>query len=419
MTVNVTTAASTDSLLLSYDFNNPRSFTGPAITNLVQSVVPTGSLGPYFPYGDYGTITTNVPGIGVMSNVIFQDIQNDYPATSNDCCLRPIYMYGFDVSPSTQYTYGIVYKSDSGYTHPNFMYRYEYTGGANSAHVTEGGIFNDSTKVHLGGGWYYNLATFTTQPTTTSFNSGGAFYYNWSTGWDRLHVARYLITPGNYTSLHPRYWPEYGATLTVGSAIRDLTGTTTVAAANNTWNSAGAPVFSGGAQAIDLGVSSYSLGIRRYGTWTGWVKATSLATANATLISDYSPNGGNPSFPGNGMALRLNAGGSRAEFYVYPNNHRIHYDSTFSTDTWYHLTGVMDNANIYLYVNGVLVASGTQGESIGPSDVTLKLGNRGDGVANSIAGLNGTIGEVQVYGRALSSAEVLTLFNSQRGAYGV
>jgi Concanavalin A-like lectin/glucanases superfamily len=88
------------------------------------------------------------------------------------------------------------------------------------------------------------------------------------------------------------------------------------------------------------------------------------------------------------------------------------FQATINTGSWYYLTGVWDSStnNLYLYLNGTLVASQntaalvpdpssgnplTIGQEVGVSDFT-----------------NGTLDDARVYNRALSAAEILAMYNS-------
>jgi hypothetical protein len=241
-----------------------------------------------------------------------------------------------------------------------------------------------------------------------------SFYYQYSTGADRFFVAKVLLTAGNYTGVHPRSWPALNTGIT--TPIKDLTGTTTATPVALTYTSAGQPVIGNGgtASSINLGVTSYTLGVRRSATFTGWIKSSDLTNA-AYLISDYDQVG-----TPYGMTLRIN-NTTGSDFYVYPNNHRITYTNTFAVNTWYHLTGVMDGPTMYQYVNGVQVGSATLGEDIGPGTQSLRIGARGDVVLSATgAGTSAvSVGSVKVLARAMTAAEILSMFTAERGAYGV
>jgi hypothetical protein len=167
--------------------------------------------------------------------------------------------------------------------------------------------------------------------------------------------------------------------------------------------SGGCITLNGSDQIVDLGVSAYDLGIRRVATFSGWMMSNSGA---AYLISDWDNLG---------MTIRFNDLNS-ADFYVYGSNRRITAAYTFTVNTWYNIVGVMDNANMYMYINGVLVGTQTLGEDIGASTRTLKIGGRGDYSPPSSAQ---RVGCLQIYNRALSATEVTNNFMALRGRYAV
>ena len=168
--------------------------------------------------------------------------------------------------------------------------------------------------------------------------------------------------------------------------------------------SSGCITLNGVDQLVDLGISAYDLGIRRSATFSGWMMSNSGA---AYLLSDWSDN--------LGMTLRFNDLTS-ADFYVYASNRRITVSYAFTVNVWYNIVGVMDGANMYMYINGVLVGTQTLGEDIGASPRTLKIGGRGD---YSPPSLPQRVGSLQIYNRALSAAEILSNFMAMRGRYGI
>lgn len=74
------------------------------------------------------------------------------------------------VQPSTQYTYSMYVKPSDNftYTHPNFLYRYEYDSAGTK--TIEQGINNVSKREYVGNGWYRIWNTFTTQATTAKMH---------------------------------------------------------------------------------------------------------------------------------------------------------------------------------------------------------------------------------------------------------
>jgi hypothetical protein len=157
---------------------------------------------------------------------------------------------------------------------------------------------------------------------------------------------------------------------------------------------------------VDLGINVYNLGIRRKATFMGWIMSNNGINGGGYLLSDWN---------GVGMTLRLNSPTS-TDFYVYGANHRITYTTTFTSNVWYHMTGVMADDYMYLYVNGVNSANVLLGEDIGNSPSTLKIGNRGD-IPGAPPGAG--ISMVQIYDRILNPYEICENFQATRGRYGV
>jgi hypothetical protein len=172
---------------------------------------------------------------------------------------------------------------------------------------------------------------------------------------------------------------------------------------NISYDSIGNLSYNGSSNYIDFGINCYNLGIVRNATFCGWVYMTS--GLYSTVISDWSTN--------SGMTLRI-SGSTTAEFYVYPNNYRATYTGTFALNTWYNLVGVISENDLYIYLNGILVASANLGESIGNSPVTLKTGVRGDLVSYNSGG---KIPIVKIYNRALTSSEILQNFNTLKNRF--
>jgi len=85
----------------------------------------------------------------------------------------------------------------------------------------------------------------------------------------------------------------------------------------------------------------------------------------------------------------------------------LHSDSYLSTDVWYHVGYTLSGTALTLYVNGVEDSSTTISASPDDNDEVLRVG-----VAThaSVERFNGTIDEIRIYNRALSSAEIQESF---------
>jgi len=166
--------------------------------------------------------------------------------------------------------------------------------------------------------------------------------------------------------------------------------------------------FDGSTGYVDLQKSAYDLGIRRSGTFSAWAKMSDFSDYR-TIISDFNLD------TYAGMNLRVDSGGTQAEFYIYPGNYRISASYNFKANTWYHFVGVMDNSKMYLYVNGVEIGSQDLGGDIAGGS-TLKLGRLG-GLISGVGYYyqKGSIDDVRIYNRALTAKEVQSLYKTGSG----
>ncbi len=187
----------TSGSIFSYDVDDFRnSFIGKPGYNVTGTPVAWvgNNDGTYFKT-QIGTTIANIPAIG-NREVYFVNIFNDYPNSGN--CCPSLYRYGpwgitTGVSGNTLYTYSIIYKCESGYTHPNYMYRYEYNGGS---YITEVGIFDTSKRIDLGDGWYYAWNTFTTNVNCNTLYLG-MWYYQYNVQ-DTVYLYKAMVTQGDY-----------------------------------------------------------------------------------------------------------------------------------------------------------------------------------------------------------------------------
>lgn len=89
--------------------------------------------------------------------------------------------------------------------------------------------------------------------------------------------------------------------------------------------------------------------------------------------------------------------------------------SSLSGNTWYHIAQTYDGSTLKLYVNGVQVNSSSNSGTVRYDDSNVTIGaddNNGNSTAGMTFFFNGSIDEVMIFNRALSSAEILFLYET-------
>jgi hypothetical protein len=422
----------TDNLILSYDVGNRKSYLGPPIQNKLTSISPMTTSGTGYSFIG-GAEVSDIPSIG-PTLVQYSNIQNNYSAVSTWCCPSP-FSYGSDisVSGSTLYTYAIVYRVESGYTNANYMYRYEYNVGT---YVTESGVHSDSNRVHLGNGWYWAWGTFTTQASTTRLLGLASFYYRYSTSYDKLSVAKVLLVQGDYTGLHPKYWPEVSTTR---SAVltNQSNQSTTFTPSNMVYSNAGVPSFSesaGSTIVSNLPIGSTLPALSSF-TLEAWVKVTAWPTNTPT--NGYGSNikagtiVGGCYYAGTGIRWAGNASGNGmtvfgfvrgADAYRYTTAYTV---PALNVYNHYVFTNNSAAGGMNFYVNGVLQATTTAATQqydptlvSGCGNITINRADIDGGGTAVYSYMNGNIDAVKVYTKALTSAEVQNNYNALKGRFG-
>lgn len=384
------------------DNDNQRSYAGPPIQNLAQVIVPVATSGPSIEYVT-GSASVMIPNLGQTTSA-FVNGYNSNP--SSYCCMQQFYFNNNNnlvpCSGSTTYTYSIVYKNTSGYTHPNYMYRYEYTSGG--SYVTEAGVFDAAKQISLGDGWFWAWNTFTTQATTAQIVLR-SFYYQYNVS-DIFYMARVMVAPGDFTQLNPRFWPALGTTRTSTQVFTDPLGTNTFTASNLTYASNGTIGFNGSSSVI-TSPNNTALDTQTP-TVEVWVKTNSL-NQNGFFFEKGTVN----------TQYALFQEGTAIQWRTYNNPSSYTTlsaaSSNISTSNWAQIVGTYTSGSKKIYVNGVEVASDTSSGTIATNAGGMTVGSYNSGGYF----YNGNIGVVRVYNRALSANEVIQNFNATRGRYGV
>jgi len=162
-----------------------------------------------------------------------------------------------------------------------------------------------------------------------------------------------------------------------------------------------------------------SLSTSEFKTYVLWVKVsnTLFGAFRATIMNKMSSANNYDGFyigwDGlNKLQLTTN-GTSTQKAYVSTNS--------FTKNQWYMMTFVCkisSEANsTKLYMNTSLEVLGAHGSDTITDNQPLWLGQGGAGVGNAV-NLNGSIGELYVYERELSSGDITTLFNNTKTRFG-
>lgn len=406
MALNHSPKIVTNGLVFYYDQNNPKSYKGPAMQNLLTQLnsnygsTPSTATGRSY---SGGVQFMDIPQLG-YTRVAVTNIQNNYTSflpNSNDCCPSPHTYYGnFVVTPSTLYTYAIVYKCLSGYTNGNYMYRYEYT-ASNGAYVTEAGVHDTNKRIHLGDNWYWAWNTFTTQPTTNWIMYAGSYYYRYSPINDQLMIAKIMITQGDYTQLHPRYWPEVNTSRTPSNVLSDLTNVNTANVNSLAYSSNSVFSFNGSSSYIDTNVTPN----KDQGTISAFFKMDTLRDYNTIFDNSLGANDWECWVYATGqITFRTNA-----------DSTDIRLDKTgLLANVWYNVTITWTTTGAVMYINGEFAAEDTSATGrLQPSILGIGGANAGN------TKMQGQIPNFMVYNRALTANEVRQNFNALRGRYGI
>lgn len=97
------------------------------------------------------------------------------------------------------------------------------------------------------------------------------------------------------------------------------------------------------------------------------------------------------------------------------DNQSVVGTTILSTNTWYHVAGSIDGTTVKIYVNGKLETATAQTQTPTFGSEVAKIGNAN---TNNDLAFQGQIDEVRVYKRALSDADIQTLYNFAPGPVG-
>jgi len=105
----------------------------------------------------------------------------------------------------------------------------------------------------------------------------------------------------------------------------------------------------------------------------------------------------------------------RVHVWTSTGLHMIDSGTSLSINTWYHVAMTYDGASLKAYINGVLDITTSANGTIVTTTQPVRIGG-GAPTGESQLYFNGLVDEVALYGRALSAAEIRSLYDA--GTYG-
>ena len=387
----------TDGLIFGYDTGDKRnSFKGKDTTNLLTTISKAGTNDSALFKTNSGTEIVNIPAIGQLESH-YVNIYNDYGGGSGNCCPAPMHFGDFSVSPSTVYTYQIIYKTTNGYSHPNYMYHYEYNGGT---YVTEYGLHSTSREVDLGDGWKMGWGTFTSNASTNRFITY-LFHYEYGI-YNKIQVAGVMITQGNIV-YDPLHFLNVGTSRAAASTLNNLLPNSyTINPSSISYTTeptvGGDMVFDGTDDFIDT----------NFGVNDSLTQVTMEA-----VIFDTKNNSGYRAIIQNNVA-------SDDALYIQPSNVLGFWPCTTTyltvpANRWVHVVYSYDGTTMRYSVNGAQHAfAGTCADCLDFD--FLKIGAHSAGDSERFGG---KIAVAKVYNRALSEKEIDQNFSHYATRFGI
>ena len=409
---------SSSGLVFAYDAADMvNSFKGKPGTNILVGVlrnydgysITNYSNGKLFETNGY-TEVVNIPTLGTttVESIEIYNVYSGYGDDGNYNCCPTLFRYSTSwrstiLQGNTNYTYEIVYKCDSGYTHPNYMYHYEYR--ADGTYNTEFGVHDNSRRTELGDGWYHAWGSFTTQATTAD-GYFGCWYYNYNTK-DKLSIAKISLQEG-LSVLPPKQLITPNTSRSVTQSLYDLTGNATLSLASVSFDSTGDIVFDGTDDTIS--VSSYPAIELADNVSIEYVYMRLSTDPVLDVIANKYHSTGWELFCQTGNTFAL--AGRNGDGTYYSTSNAAY---TIQNNKYYHLVAVKEGTSWRLYVNGELYASLTAG-SVGTwsNAGILQIGGEGNGYFPNMK-----LPILKIYNKVLTQAEILQNYRHYKSRYNL
>ena len=362
------------------------SFKGKPTTNLLLDIGYTyGTQNQTYFKSSYGTEYDIIPGLGGQVLVNYCNFFNDYNGGSGNCCPSVFYFGNFTVSPSTIYTYQIVYKTPDGYANANYMYHYEYGPGG---YVTEYGLWSDTRTQDLGNGWTHAWGTFTSNAATNYFQTY-LFHYQYTQ--TKIQIAGVMLTQGDVI-IPPRQFIPVNTTRSNTQGLLDLTGNCSLDLSNVTFNTNGNITFDGTNDNINIPSSNV------FDTQTVTVEVVVKPATTFQLGFWFEKGIVNSQYSlfmeNSNIVWRTAYGGNYDSLYFGSSN--------MTANAWNYVVGTYTAGDKRVYLNTNLMNNNNLNVTLNTNQGNQYIGSYNP---NSYY-YNGEIAVVKVYNRVLTPGEI-------------
>lgn len=321
---------------------------------------------------------------------------NIFNTGANNCCPSPFSFGDFSVSPSTQYTYQIVFRTSTGYSHPNYMYQYQFNGGS---YVTEFGLLDGSRIEELGDGWRHGWGTFTTNSNTNRILAF-LFHYEYSI-WNKIEIAAISLTQGNVI-LRPNQIPSVGTTRTATQSLIDAVRRSTLNVSNMSFDTNGRMLFDGASNRISIANNS-SINISGDITLELVLKTNGSQGVPIHKETQYT------------ILIRSNGAITYADSSNWSYANFGDHGSAVTVGPYHHIVATKSGSTVSIYVNNNLIVSRSFGGAISQTNNILYVGSY-DG---SGAFFNGEIPVSRIYNRAINTTEIAQNYNTYKTRFNL
>lgn len=203
------------------------------------------------------------------------------------------------------------------------------------------------------------------------------------------------------------YWPFNGNANDLSTNLYNGTNNGATLTSDRFGNLNGAYFFNG-SNSIDIG----NIGVSNIKTYSFWIYPTDLSGVYRTVISKFEGNSNLASFE-IGQREQQKMG------FIYStdgnNGFETDSQSTLNINTWYNIVITIDNNSIKMYVNGILEKTISYPGSCFDNNDHVFIGATRNAIIGDPASFFwiGKIDDLGIWNRALSTDEIISLYQSQ------